>query len=139
MSKTRLAKLIGRLAHKGQKRWNGDDYFEAHVMPVAAMVRKATHSNWDAVTVAYLHDVLEDTDVSYWDLVDAEFSQEVLLAVVAITRVEGETYATFIERVADNYLAAIVKRQDLKHNLLDSSETSSLTKRYEKAVVRLGG
>ena len=52
------AKLIAKLAHKGQKDKAGMDYF-THPEAVAAMLDTPEEK-----TVAYLHDTVEDTDVT---------------------------------------------------------------------------
>jgi (p)ppGpp synthase/HD superfamily hydrolase len=65
----RGARLIAKLAHKGQK-YGNDDYYEAHVRPLVEMVRVAG-GNVHAIHAAYLHDVVEDTEATLDDLIDA--------------------------------------------------------------------
>ena len=48
-------------------------------------------------TVAYLHDVVEDSDVELPDLY-AFFSNDVVADVDTLTRREGETYFAYIDR-----------------------------------------
>lgn len=72
----------------------------------------------NAKTVAYLHDILEDTDCTTTVLHDEGFSEEIIDAVVAITRRKDEQfYFDFIERVNKNPIAKIVKICDLENNM----------------------
>ena len=68
-------------------------------------------------TVAMMHDLLEDTDITAEDLRKEGFSDEVVAAVVCLTKIEGEDYADYIERICQNKLAARVKLADLKDNM----------------------
>jgi (p)ppGpp synthase/HD superfamily hydrolase len=97
----------------------------------------------DAVVVALLHDVLEDTDspISKDDLTGIQYR-----GLDALTRRtwRDESYDRYIERVCDSPLACIVKLADLWHNLqperqacLPSKERASLERRYLKARDRI--
>jgi len=67
--------------------------------------------------VAALHDVIEDNPD--WDterlLMDG-ISQEVVDAVVAISKQPKEKYKKYLKRVKQNPLARAVKLSDLNHN-----------------------
>ena len=66
--------------------------------------------------VGVLHDVVEDSDYNLSDLMADGFSENVIAALDAISRRPVEKYADFIERVADNPIAKIVKIADLRDN-----------------------
>ena len=83
--------------------------------------------------VAWLHDVLEDTNVTRKDLEAAEFPTEVIEAVVAITRNDGETYLDYIQRCKRNPLARMVKIADIRDNLSDMP-TDTMIVRYGRAL-----
>ena len=134
------ARQLARTAHEGQVDKLGAPYF-GHVERVAA--------NFSAEpvvqTVAYLHDVVEDTS---YTLCDLEYPQEVLDAVEAITRQVDETYKEFIDRVSRNEIATRVKIADLKDNLdpermtrafSDETIRRSMTRRYLRALETLSG
>jgi (p)ppGpp synthase/HD superfamily hydrolase len=135
MNKTNQANRaydIAVAAHAGQARWDGSPYIE-HPIRVAGSV-----GGGKAKAVAFLHDVLEDTSVTVSDLAAAEIDEAVIEAVKAITRRDDETYAAFIDRVAHNELARVVKLADLADNLKDlPEERVSLRRRYERAVAIL--
>lgn len=68
-----FAKVYAEQAHKGQLRRDGRPYF-THPERVAALVRKYKGDSHEAdqlVAAAYCHDLLEDTPVTYYDLVNA--------------------------------------------------------------------
>ena len=66
--------------------------------------------------VAYLHDVIEDTELTLEDLCEYGFSEEVLKAVDVITKKKGQDYQTYLNSVKENKLARVVKLADLHHN-----------------------
>jgi len=66
--------------------------------------------------VALLHDVLEDTPLTRHSLVFHGFPDEVVEAVVALTRRADEDYSVYLARMRDNALARRVKLADLRHN-----------------------
>ncbi|HYH54005.1 MAG TPA: hypothetical protein VD761_07725 [Solirubrobacterales bacterium] len=93
----------------------------------------------DAVVVALLHDVWEDTDYKLPPL-----PGRLAEPLSSLTRYSDETYANYIERLADEPLACLVKLADLWHNLsperqacLPEQERKGLEKRYLKARDRI--
>ena len=68
-------------------------------------------------TVAYLHDLLEDTEYTREQL-KRDFPSEIAAAVLAMTREDKtEPYLDYIRRLAPNSLARKVKLADLDDNL----------------------
>jgi (p)ppGpp synthase/HD superfamily hydrolase len=133
-----LAKTIAGIAHDGQMRKDGRPYI-THCDAVAEGVVW-----YKEKAVAYLHDVVEDTDYwTIWKLKLAGFSDDVIAAVDALSRRSGETYAQFIDRVIEaGPLAILVKLADIDHNLSDQKglseeEREFCNKRYGKAKKRL--
>ena len=92
----------------------------------------------DETIVALLHDVVEDTPITLDDLRDKGYSDEIVVAIDALTRRTGETYSAYIERLSNNKLARRVKIADLRHNLQPERVAmfgnTSLVKRYQKAL-----
>lgn len=102
---------IAYKAHEGQTDKAGAPY-------ILHPVRVALHCQTEKEkTVALLHDVVEDTPVTLEDLKAQGFNDEILAALRCLTKIKGEDYQTFIERVATNELASSVKIQDLKDNM----------------------
>jgi len=94
-----------------------------------------------------LHDVVEKSDWTLEGLRAQGFSDPVVRAVDALTKREGESYETLVERAASNPLARDVKRADLADNIVraraalrsapESSEARARLERYERARARL--
>ena len=125
-----VARAMCVAAHAGQFDKLGHPYHE-HPFAVASECFGA------ARVVAYLHDIVEDTDVSLDDLALAGMPQSIIDAVDAITRRADETYFEYIDRLKDNELARTVKMVDLAHNmspLRSEGLSDSHRKRYVKAM-----
>lgn len=110
MNYVTLAYEIAKEAHKGQIDKAGVEYI-LHPKTVAGMMNCDNEK-----AVAYLHDVIEDTSVTLEMLKDEGFSDEVLNAIDAITKRNGEKYDDYLQRVANNPLAIKVKLVDMTHN-----------------------
>lgn len=91
--------------------------------------------------VAFLHDVLEDTDATADDLAREGLSGDVIDAVVAITKVKGEGYYDYMKRIMKNDLAHKVKMCDtatnLAHSVLDGN--AKRVDKYSKQMQILKG
>lgn len=137
MSLQLIAERIARAAHAGQQEKGGGDYIR-HVERVVAEMPDSEPLR----LVAWLHDVIEDSEVTAEDLRVAGFPEAVVEAVVLLTR-GTESYAEYIERLwqRQNRLAIHVKIVDLRDHLRADSAytlTESSRRRYERAIERLG-
>jgi len=98
-------------AHHGQK----DRYGKPYILhPLRVMSRVVTEKE---KIVAILHDVVEDTSCSFAKLEDEGFPDEIIKAVDALTKREGEEYEQLVERAFNNALARSVKLADLEDNM----------------------
>ena len=103
---------IATQAHKGVVDKYGAPYIE-HIKRVIS----AGETN-DEKIVGALHDVVEDTEWTFDQLLAEGFSNEVIEALKCVTKInEDEDYEAFIDRVAENPLAIRVKLNDLADNL----------------------
>lgn len=100
-------------AHEGQVDKAGRPYIE-HPRRVADRVAEVD-GRAAAVCVAWLHDVVEDSNVTLDELLDDDFSDAIVDAVDALTRREDEG-DDYYRRVASNDLAVAVKRADIWDN-----------------------
>lgn len=66
--------------------------------------------------IAVGHDVIEDTDATFKDLRDIGMSERVIEGIKALTKVPGETYDEYKQKVFANRDAMLVKKEDLRHN-----------------------
>jgi (p)ppGpp synthase/HD superfamily hydrolase len=94
----------------------GDRPYSAHPRQVAAIGRRffGPRFNAEAVKVALLHDVLEDTPYKPEDLAERGFSPAVIQAVQLLTKDKSLSYADNIRKIIDskNPLAMMVKYSD---------------------------
>lgn len=97
--------------HAGQRDKVGAAYF-LHPMRVALRCRRD-----DEKIVALLHDIIEDTDLTPSCLRDEGFPDEIVEAILSVTKHEGETYEDFVRRAAQNPIGRVVKLHDLEDNL----------------------
>lgn len=104
------AYALAKKAHLGQKDKGGNDYIE-HPKAVASMMDTDIEK-----AVAYLHDVVEDTKISFDDLKEYGFPNQIIEAVKALTKQKNESYDVYIDRVIKNPTAKKVKLADMKHN-----------------------
>lgn len=89
----------------------------------------------DSVCVALLHDVVEDTDMTFEDLVKEGFNENIISALKLLTHDLDVPYMDYVMKIKTNPLAKKVKLADLTHNsdltrLDDVNE--SIIKRVEK-------
>lgn len=66
--------------------------------------------------VAILHDVVEDTDITFEDL-EKEFPESVLVPLRYLTHKKGVPYMEYVERILENDVAVKVKLADIDHNM----------------------
>ena len=133
-SQSEKAYEIAKKVHLGQIDKAGEDYIK-HPEKVASFVNSDEEK-----AVAYLHDVIEDTELTLEDLREYGFSEEVLKAVDVITKKKGQDYQTYLNSVKENKLARVVKLADLRHNsdltrLINITEKDIERKeKYQKAI-----
>lgn len=84
--------------------------------------------------VGLLHDILEDTEITEFDLEEVEFSDEIITSVQLLTRNKTESYSDYIDRIinSNNLTALKVKLVDMENNM-DLSRIDNPTKKdYER-------
>ncbi|RSM83560.1 HD domain-containing protein [Kibdelosporangium aridum] len=126
---------IAREAHAGQVDKSGKPYID-HPLRVMARV-KGAHAQMAAV----LHDVIEDTPVTAEDLRTAGCPENVITAVVALSKVPGEAMPDYLRRVAADPIAVQVKRADIGDNTdpvrlaaLEPETQERLRAKYAEAI-----
>jgi len=114
--------------HAGQTDKAGAPYI---LHPLRVMLAMRT---LEEKTVAVLHDVVEDCPAFTLDRLSG-FPAPIVEAIDALTRREGESYTTFIQRLAPNRLARAVKLEDLFDNMNLSrlpEITDAVVRRHDK-------
>lgn len=98
-------------AHAGQVDKAGQAYI-LHPLRLMLAVR-TPHERMAAV----LHDIVEDTPVTFDDLVREGFPPEVVAAVRALTKTDGEKRVDAARRAAADPVARVVKLADVTDNM----------------------
>lgn len=137
------ARDIARRAHAGQVDKSGAEYI-VHPARVAARVR-ALGGDAEAVAAAWLHDVIEDTEVTAAGLAAAGIPAGVVGAVELLSKRPGQELADYCAGVRANPVALLVKRADLEDNtdpgraaLLDEPTRQRLAEKYARTRALLG-
>ncbi len=133
-------------AHRGQL--YGDLPYDTHPRAVAALGRRLFGPKFgpEAVKVALLHDVLEDTAYTPEQLEERGFSPDVIQAVELLTKKKGLSYADNIKLLIDsgNQLAMMVKYCDNYMNYTgdksnwDPAKALASQKKYLASLDMLG-
>jgi len=100
-------------AHDGMKDMVGNPAV-SHVLAVGLMGKTVAEQ-----MAGFLHDVVEDTDITIEDLRAEGVEEEVLVAVDLLTHRPGITYEDYVRNIvrSGNQTAIQVKLNDLHHNL----------------------
>jgi len=133
--------------HRGQIGKDDHPYIE-HPRAVAQILAsaegRALAARWGvdlgkAQAVALLHDTMEDGTATPEGLQLQGFPPDVIEGVVALTRLDGESYMAFVRRAKQNKLSRLAKWGDLKHNQdrtrlkVITDEDEARFKKYAKA------
>lgn len=129
-----------RVCHEGQFRSSGEPYI-IHPLAVAANLAEL-HMDDDTIMGGLLHDVLEDTEITYGDLAHL-FGEDVAGLVEGVTKLKKIKYHTKQESQSENLRkmvlamskdirVVIIKLADRLHNMR-TLEYMTRTKQIEKA------
>lgn len=124
------AYLFAYDAHNGQYRSSGEPYV-THPIAVACMLADMK-LDFEAVTAALLHDTIEDTPVTYQDVVD-RFGEDVAKLVDGVSKLDklkfrnrqeaqAENFRKMVLAMAKDVRVILIKLADRTHNMrtLDS-------------------
>jgi (p)ppGpp synthase/HD superfamily hydrolase len=103
---------IATNAHHGQFDRGGNPYI-LHPIKVMHYLKS---DDEELQCIALGHDVVEDTDVTYQDLVESGMSERVINGIRALTKLPGQTLDEYKAGVFANEDAMRVKLCDLRHN-----------------------
>ena len=133
------AQEIATTAHQGQVDKLGAAYID-HPRRVAERLNNPLEQ-----APAWLHDVLEDSNFTRHDLLEAGIPGGVVEAVSVLTRTDAVSDADYYAAIRANPIALAVKRADIADNLepwrveqLDVSVRERLAVKYGSALAALG-
>lgn len=97
--------------HKDQVDKSGMPYV-LHPIHVAEQMQDE-----NTTIVGLLHDIVEDTDMTFNQLKEEGFSKEVLDALMLLTHDPDVDYFDYVKAIGTNPIARAVKIKDLEHNM----------------------
>lgn len=143
---------IATIVHADQKDKGGQPYILHIIRVMNAVLEQSTVIplilarrviGEDCICAAILHDVVEDGGISP-EVIQRQFGQFVADIVDTLTRRGCESYGQYIDRVSCNRWAAIIKRCDVRDNLLewrlaelDQGVAALLRTKYARALDQL--
>lgn len=138
-----LAMATALQYHNGQINTHDGEVYLLHVQRVAAHVRARgldeTHQ-----AVAWLHDTLEDTELTTAQL-NSMFPAEVVTAVIALTKTKGVSNEEYYYNLTANPVAARVKVSDIvdnfsrNHQIEDDATRLRMATKYSLGMLILKG
>jgi (p)ppGpp synthase/HD superfamily hydrolase len=121
-----LAKRIATAAHKNQTRRGGEAYI-THPAKIAARVEDRLKP------IAWLHDVVEDTDIKIEDLIALGFPKYITDAVDLLTHRKEDSNTIYWKKILTNKDAVMIKLEDIRDNL-GSNPSDYAKQKYAKAL-----
>ena len=131
---TKNAMKVAFSAHKEQVDKSGIPYIY-HPIHLAEQMDDEI-----STCVALLHDVVEDTNITFKDLSKMGFTDEIIVALKLLTHNDDVSYMDYIRNIKNNITATKVKLADLNHNSdisrLDAvdDKTQNRVKKYAEAI-----
>lgn len=129
------ARKLATAAHRSSPPYGNQPY----IIHPAAVAKLLEPYGPRAAAAGWLHDTIEDTDVTLDRLRHEGFPDSVITAVNAVTRRADETYFDFVHRASRDHLGRIVKLADNYHNasgldrMSDRIRAGRLSQRYRRA------
>lgn len=128
----RRAADLAKITHAGQFRRDGVTPYLVHCEAVAARVA----GDPEAEVVAWLHDVLEDSDLTTEALRENHIPPEVINRVVLLTNKGDIAHERYLAQIRSDPIATKVKVADILTNLNDHPSERQIAK-LAKALVFL--
>lgn len=104
--------VLATNAHNGQFDRGGNPYI-LHPLRVMDLLEEKDE---ELQCIAILHDVIEDTKVTFAEMRELGLTERIIKAVTLLTKMPGQTYEEYKEGVFSNVDAMKVKKADLTHN-----------------------
>lgn len=107
-----LAISLAAQGHIFQRDKGGKPYI---LHPIKVMHYLKT-TDMQLMAIGIMHDLIEDTETTFEDLVEHGFSERVIKGVRAVTKVDGQSDEEYMNGIKMNIDAVKVKLADLRHN-----------------------
>jgi guanosine-3',5'-bis(diphosphate) 3'-pyrophosphohydrolase len=104
--------LLATAKHDGQFDRGGSPY----ILHTLTVMQYLDTDDEELQCIAILHDIIEDCSVTPQMLRDKGFTERIIIGVIAMTKIDGETSDEYLARLLLCIDACKVKRCDLRHN-----------------------
>lgn len=126
-----IAIALASEVHKNQKDKGGKPYI---LHPLRILYRLSSYCNDDdTLCCAVMHDIVEDGSITFAQLKEMGFNDEVIKTMKLLTHGPGISYEEYIENMRSNKSALMIKREDLR----DNSDITRMKGVTEKDLARL--
>ena len=118
MTEMKKGELLNRMLvlatnrHAGQFDKGGNPYI---LHPLAVMYMLESKDE-ELMCIALGHDIVEDCGVTYAELREIGFTERIIDGIRCMTKIAGETYEEYKNKVKSNPDSIKAKKADLKHN-----------------------
>lgn len=137
INETQCGIILCFILHSREKRNDKKTSYVTHPMAVADLVRKYGHRYlpdqghvWMATLAALLHDGGEKSNIDLECDLEGLLPDPTIEAIKCLHKKNNESYFEYLERCADNPLAATVKLCDIYHNSLDAGRDPAFKQAY---------
>lgn len=115
------------------KKDKGGFPYSVHLLKVYSGV-----SDYIEKVCALLHDVVEDTEVTFDELREFGYDEEIIEVLMYLTKHKGEDYRDYIDRIisSENIHVYNIKLSDLRHNMDITRIKNPTTNDYERITKR---
>lgn len=114
-SAQQLALMIKLAAEHHQDQFDkGGRPYVLHVLKVMHYLKEKDDDLLNCIAVG--HDLVEDTTVTFGDLIQQGISSRVIGGISRLTKVEGQSHDDYLRGILESHDACRVKLADLRHN-----------------------
>lgn len=121
------AENLAVVFHDGQTRRDGITPYIEHPRAVVERLKRMGYNDEVTLAVAWLHDVLEDTDCPI-GLISADCGLQVANGVLDLTKDKRESYDDYLRGILGSPIPTRVKIADMLCNLADSPTYDQIRK-----------
>lgn len=89
---------------------------EPYILHCLKVMHNLNSTDRELQCIAVMHDLIEDTDVSYHELREMGYTSRIIEGVRCMTKIRGQTPQEYFEQVVSNRDSILVKLADLRHN-----------------------
>ncbi len=138
MSKFQAAENFAKERHSGMTRKDYTIPFYEHLSGVVARLKNLGITDEDVLAAAWLHDAIEDTNTTFYDI-EQRFGSKVAVLVLALSKdknlPKGQKEEQYIKQLKNaSWEAQLIKLCDISANLKDLKSTTWTKTKKSKEV-----